>query len=118
MLDSPIESDKIVSQIDILPTLLDLIGEDQHLPLLYGNSALASGEGFACRVTNQNLQWITPNHTYYELMGSNKHQLFTYPSIWDKPYTELPKSDSRFNMLQIQGQHYIQHAYYQFKRMY
>ena len=118
MIDSPIESDKIVSQIDILPTLLDLMNKDHNLPQLYGNSALKGGDGFACRVSNKNLQWITPNHTYYEFMGSDKHQLFTYPSIWDDVYTELPPSDPRFNILQTQSQHYIQHAYYQFKRMY
>jgi phosphoglycerol transferase MdoB-like AlkP superfamily enzyme len=118
MIDSPIASDKIVSQIDILPTLLDLMNEDHNLPQLYGNSALKGGDGFACRISHKNLQWITPNHTYYEFMGSDKHQLFTYPSIWDDIYTELPPSDPRFNILQTQSQHYIQHAYYQFKRMY
>jgi len=118
MIDSPIESNKIVSQIDILPTLFDLMGEDHFLPQLYGNSGLKGGEGFACRVAHHSLQWITPNHTYYEFMGSDKHQLFTYPSIWDESYTELPTSDPRFNILQTQSQHYIQHAYYQFKRMY
>jgi phosphoglycerol transferase len=118
MIDSPVESNKIVSQIDILPTLLDLMDEDQYLSHLYGNSALKGGGGFACRVAHHSLQWITPNHTYYEFMGSDKHQLFTYPSIWDEVYTELPISNPRFNMLKTQGQHYIQHAYYQFKRMY
>ena len=45
MIDLPIESDKIVSQIDILPTLLDLMGEGHYLPQLYGNSALKGGDG-------------------------------------------------------------------------
>jgi arylsulfatase A-like enzyme len=118
MIDMPFKSNKIVSQIDILPTLLNLMGEDDYLPQLYGISALKGGDGFACRVSNKNLQWITPNYTYYEFMGSDKHQLFTYSSIWDDIYTELPTSNPRFNMLQAQSQHYIQHAYYQFKRMY
>ena len=118
LINSPITSNKIVSQIDILPTLLDLINQDHYLPQLYGNSGLKGGDGFACRVSHKNLQWITPNHTYYEFMGSDKHQLFTYPSIWDDIYTELPLSDPRFNILKTQSQHYIQHAYYQFKRMY
>jgi len=118
MIDMPFKSNKIVSQIDILPTLLNLMGEDNYLPQLYGVSALKGGDGFACRVSHKNLQWITPNYTYYEFMGSDKHQLFTYSSIWDDVYTELPISDSRFNNLKTQSQHYIQHAYYQFKRMY
>jgi phosphoglycerol transferase MdoB-like AlkP superfamily enzyme len=118
MIDMPFKSNKIVSQIDILPTLLNLMGEDNYLPQLYGVSALKGGDGFACRVSHKNLQWITPNYTYYEFMGSDKHQLFTYSSIWDDIYTELPISNPRFNMLQTQSQHYIQHAYYQFKRMY
>ena len=118
MIDTPLESDKIVSQIDILPTLLDLIDPDEVLPKLYGNSALSAGDGFACRVSHKNLQWITPNHTYYEFIGSDKQQLFTYSSIWSKNYTELPLSNSLYQKLQSQGQHYIQHAYYQFKRMY
>ena len=118
LINSPITSNKIVSQIDILPTLLDLMNQDHYLPQLYGNSGLKGGDGFACRVSHKNLQWITPNYTYYEFMGSDKHQLFTYSSIWDDVYTELPISDSRFNNLKTQSQHYIQHAYYQFKRMY
>ena len=118
MINSPRKSDKIVSQIDILPTLLNLMGEDQFLPQLYGNSALKGGDGFACRVSHKNLQWITPNHTYYEFIGSDKNQLFTYSSIWDDIYTELPISDPNFNKLKTISQHYIQHAYYKFKRMY
>ena len=118
MIDTPIESDKIVSQIDILPTLLNLMGENQFLPQLYGNSALKDGDGFACRVSHKNLQWITPNHTYYEFIGSDKNQLFTYSSIWDDIYTEIPMSDPNFNKLKTISQHYIQHAYYKFKRMY
>ena len=118
MINSPRKSDKIVSQIDILPTLLNLMGEDQFLPQLYGNSALKGGDGFACRVSHKNLQWITPNHTYYEFIGSDKNQLFTYSSIWDDVYTELPISDPNFNKLKTISQHYLQHAYYKFKRMY
>jgi len=118
MINSPRKSDKIVSQIDILPTLLNLMGEDQFLPQLYGNSALKGGDGFACRVSHKNLQWITPNYTYYEFIGSDKNQLFTYSSIWDDIYTELPISDPNFNKLKTISQHYIQHAYYKFKRMY
>ena len=78
---------------------LDLMNKDHNLPQLYGISALKGGDGFACRVSHKNLQWITPNHTYYEFMGSDKHQLFTYHSIWDDVYTELPTSDPRFNIL-------------------
>ena len=64
MIDTTLQSNKIVSQIDILPTIIDIMGEDQVLPNLYGNSALHGGDGFACRVSHKNLQWITPPYLF------------------------------------------------------
>ncbi len=114
----PHQSHKIVSQIDILPTLIDLMDEDHVLPQLYGYSALQGGDGFACRVSHKNLQWITPNYIYYQLMGNEKQQLYTYESLWSQPYTELPLHHELYNYHQRLSQYYIQHAYSTFKRMY
>ncbi len=118
LIDTTLQSNKIVSQIDILPTIIDIMGEDQVLPNLYGNSALHGGDGFACRVSHKNLQWITPNHIYFQLMGNDKQQLFTYENLWNQPYTQLPLEHQLYNYHQNISQYYIQHAYATFKRLY
>ena len=111
LIDTSIKINKIVSQIDIMPTIIDLIDEDQYLPNFYGVSGLKGGPGFACRVASNNLQWITPNNIYHEIMGQNKSFNLGFDSIWDLKYQRIDSIES----FVIESNAYIKNAYHQFK---
>ena len=111
LIDTSIKIDKIVSQIDIMPTIIDLIGEDRYLPNFYGISGLKDGPGFACRVSSNNLQWITPNNIYHEIMGQNKSFNLGFDSILDLKYKKIELIESSL----IESNAYIRNAYHKFK---
>ncbi len=113
LLTETIIIDKIVSQVDIMPTIIDLINQDKYLPSLYGISGLKGGDGFACRISSDYLQWITKNNIYSELMGQDNQKCFSFNTIWDIKYNQLPTS-SIVNP-QIASNSYIKNAYYRFK---
>jgi phosphoglycerol transferase MdoB-like AlkP superfamily enzyme len=113
LIDTPILIEKIVSQVDIMPTIIDLIGKDQHLLNFYGISGLKNGPGFACRIESDHLQWITPNNIYNQMMGQNQSSLLKFNNIWDLDYKESDSNEiSRF---MIESNAYIKNAYHQFK---
>jgi len=113
LINTPILIEKIVSQVDIMPTIIDLIGEDQHLLNFYGISGLKNGPGFACRIESDHLQWITPNNIYNQMMGQNQSSLLKFNNIWDLDYKESDSNEiSRFL---IESNAYIKNAYHQFK---
>ena len=113
LLDKSYSIDKIVSQTDIIPTIIDLIGEDHYLSNFYGISGLKGGGGYACRILNDDFQWITPNNIYYELIGTDNRRHFIFDSIWDQKYKEI--NSDQILELQSQSNAYIKNAYYQFK---
>jgi arylsulfatase A-like enzyme len=113
LIDTSIKVDKIVSQVDIMPTLIDLMGEDQYLSNFYGISGLRGGSGFACRVSSNNLQWVTSNNIYHQIMGQDKIFYLKFDNIWDKKYKELNLLDSKQSM--IESNAYIKNAYHKFK---
>ena len=113
LIDDPIQINKIVSQVDIIPTIIDLIEQDQYLLNFYGISGLKKGPGFACRIESDHLQWITPQNIYNQMMGQNQNTLLKFDNIWDLDYKE---SDSDvINLLTIESNAYIKNAYYKFK---
>ena len=112
LITKPVVIDKIVSQIDIMPTIIDLINQDNYLPVLYGISGLKGGDGFACRISSDNLQWITKNNLYNELMGQNNQEYFSFNNIWDIKYKRLTLGNTQ---LKIDSNLYIKNAYYKFK---
>lgn len=113
LINQPIKIEKIVSQIDIMPTIIDLIEEDEYLSNFYGTSGLKGGPGFACRVSSNNLQWITPNSIFHQIMGQDKISLFKFNSIWDSKYRLVDSSEMKQFM--IHSNAYIKNAYHKFK---
>ena len=109
----PTNIDKVVSQVDIMPTIIDLIGEDRYLDNFYGISGLKGGPGFACRVSSSKLQWIDNNNIYYQIMNQNKSSLLKFNNIWDSDYQNIDSDDS--NQFMIESNAYIKNAYHQFK---
>jgi phosphoglycerol transferase len=113
LFDSHQQIDKIVSQVDIIPTIIDILGEEKYLSHFYGVSGLKEGGGFACRMTDEVIQWINPDYIYYELIGTDQNELLSYNSIWDKTYIKV-QSDI-INNYKKESNIYIKNAYYRFK---
>ena len=118
MLESALTIDKIVSQVDIFPTILDLIGESEKAELLFGVSGLRKGEGFACRVTDDQLQWIEDEYIYTKVVGSNKNKLYQYKDIWNRPYEMVTDNPNITNQIKNKCQSYMQIAHSLFKGIY
>ena len=96
-----------------MPTIIDLIGEDQYLSNFYGLSGLKGGPGFACRVSSNNIQWITSNNIFHQIMGQNKTSYLSFDNIWDSNYSTVDLNESKQSM--IESNAYIRNAYYKFK---
>ncbi len=112
-INNPVIIPNIVSQVDLLPTLLHLINKKPE-PEFLGRNMIVDKTGFACRVSNDNCIWIEKNSIYYEVLNQNNY-LFKYNDIYEYPYQEIPKSDSLFSIMQTRFRGYIQSAYFNFK---
>ena len=110
--------DKIVSQVDIIPTIMDLIGEEDKLDRLFGNSGLRTGDGFAFRATDQQLQWIENGWVYNELLGTGKSTLYRNDGIWETPYRIVNDDPSTLESVRRRCRAYVQTAFFDFKRNY
>ena len=107
----PSNIDKVVSQIDILPTILDLIGEyNNYDENLFGCSGFQGNKGFVFRNNDYNIQWIEDGWVYSENIGLDFME--TYP-------INLFNQDSKnfFNIENVQKKcrSYVQSAFYQQK---
>ena len=72
------EIKKTISQIDILPTLLDLIHKDNNFknPTLFGCSGFDGGDGFAFRGNDNNIQWIENEYVYSYNIGIDFEEFY------------------------------------------
>ena len=98
--------EKFVSHIDILPTILDLIGEyDQYDENLFGSSAFKGSQGFVFRNNDYNIQYIENGWVYSETIGVD----FTdnYP-LYQNSMINKPNIDT----LQMKCRAYAQSAFY------
>ena len=116
LLDTNMIINKIVSQVDIFPTILDLIGNENELDRLYGISGLRAGPGFACRVTDKQLQWVDSSFIYNEFIGVDKTDLYSYTNLWGDYQSSM--NDTVNQTRQIFCRSYIQNAYARYKQLY
>ena len=71
------EIKKIVSQIDILPTLLDLMDKDNYFDSdLFGCSGFKGKNGFAFRSNDSNIQWIEDGYVYSYNIGIDFEEFY------------------------------------------
>ena len=103
---------KCVSQIDILPTLIDLIsiGENQNSNSFYGSSGFRSGDGYAFRCNDNDVQWIENDFVYNYNIGTGFEEFFTL-DIDNFHTTEIITSDSMKNIYEKKCKSYLQAAY-------
>ena len=103
--------DKIVSQIDILPTILDLIGKyDKYDENLFGCSGLQGNKGFVFRNNDYNIQWIEDGWVYSEIVGLDFIE--TYPI---NLFNQKTKNPFNIEYMQKKCRSYVQSAFYQQK---
>lgn len=114
IVDQPRVIDTLVSQADVLPTLLHLIGYSEPYRL-FGRNTLADGPGFACRVANDHILWLERDILYIEDLKQSA-AAYAYSSIYQQPYTELAKTDPGFSQIQKRCRSYLQTAYFAFGR--
>mgnify|MGYP006234310305 FL=1 len=103
---------KCVSQIDILPTLIDLIspGENHNSNSFYGSSGFRSGDGYAFRCNDNDVQWIENDFVYNYNIGTGFEEFFTLDRD-NFHTTEIITSDSMKNIYEKKCKSYLQAAY-------
>ena len=102
----PKEMEKIVSQIDILPTLLDLIDKNEYFnPDLFGCSGFKGKNGFAFRSNDSNIQWIEDGYVYSYNIGIDFEEFYTIDN-----FKTHRVSDSIKNELEKKCKSYAQTA--------
>ena len=107
----PLTIDKLVSHVDILPTILDLIGHyESYDEDLFGCSGFRGDKGFVFRNNDYNIQYIENGWVYSETIGVDF--MDNYPL--DKNNTnQSPNIDS----LQKKCRAYAQSSFYGQKQM-
>ena len=103
--------DKLVSHIDILPTILDLIGEhNEYDKKLFGSSGFKGDKGFVFRNNDYNIQYIENDWVYSETIGVDF--MDNYP-LYQNSDIQPPNIDT----LQKKCRAYAQSAFYGQKQM-
>ncbi len=113
ILEAPQEITAVVSQVDVLPMTLSLIGYSKPYEF-FGRNALEGGPGFACRVVNDHVLWFEKDLIYEENLGQN-NTLYQTETLYQQPYRKVPESDERFATVQKRCRAYLESAFFLFK---
>ena len=108
--------DKVVSQIDILPTVFDIINYPKSFSII-GKSGLMGKNGFALRVINEHFQWLNQNGNVYDEIIDLNQTFYNVNNIQGSIYKQI-KKDEEFFKLQTEARSYLQSAYFLFKNSY
>lgn len=110
-----VEIDKIVSQLDILPTLFDLIGQESRLAEMFGVSGLRGGSGFACRTSSGLVQWIEDGWVCNTFLGAQRQLLYQVEDIRALPYRLVDDNPEQLHLLRDRSQRYLSSAFLLYK---
>ena len=106
---------EVTSQIDVVPTLLHLIGYTKPFELLGTNILSDDYKGVACRIVNDHCMWFEGDYLYTETFNQNM-ELFQYRELYDYPYSPVPEISESYKSIQANFHAYLQSAYFQFKK--
>ena len=106
---------EVTSQIDVLPTLLHLIGYPKPFDLMGTNILSDNYSGVACRIVNDHCMWFEGDYLYTETFNQNT-ELFQYGELYDYPYLIVPEKSESNKSIQANFHAYLQSAYFQFKK--
>ncbi len=101
----------VTSQADILPILLSLLDLDDSAPPLWGKNTLASADGFACRVVNDQIYWYEDDYQYKEILDQKKECFRILPDGNRFIETDINIQ----NTLEKHCRSYLQTAYFSLK---
>lgn len=104
-----------VSQADIAPTILNLIGNKQPF-LSFGHDLINSRTGTVCRVHSDVFQWLEGNLLYTELFDQQAI-LEEMDDLYSLPYRPIPPNDPRVARSKERAHAYLGSAFLQFKRL-
>ena len=104
------EIEKIVSHIDILPTVLDLMKIETNYftntdKELFGCSGFGGTNGFAFRNNDNNIQWIENGFVYSENLG------FDFDEYYSLEDFKIISSDSLKKVMKKKCRAYAQMAF-------
>ena len=105
---------KITSQVDVVPTLLHLIGYPKTFNLMGANILADNYNGMACRIVNDYAMWFELDLLYTEIFNQ-KTGGFQYRDIYQPPYSSLSKDSHLYKNIQNNFYAYLQSAYLYYK---
>ncbi len=114
IITSPMIINKITSQVDVVPTLLHLIGYPESYDLMGSNILADNYNGVACRIVNDYCMWFESDFLYTEIFNQES-SLFRYSDLYNYPYTSVSKEFNSFKLIQNNFHAYLQGAYFYYK---
>jgi len=115
IITKPMKINKVTGQIDVVPTLLHLIGYPKPFNLMGTNILSDDYNGVACRIVNDHCMWFEGDYLYIETFNQNT-ELFQYGRLYDYPYLTIPEKSESYFSIQEKFHAYLQSAYFQFKK--
>ena len=104
----------ITSQVDVLPTLLHLIGYPYSFDLMGSNILSDNYNGVACRIVNDYSMWFESDYIYTEIFNQETG-LFRYSELYNYPYISVSTETNLFQTIQNNFHAYLQTAYTYYK---
>ena len=114
IIKTPMKISTISSQVDVIPTLLHMIGYKNSFDLMGKNILENDSGGFATRIINDHATWIDDKIIYTEIFNQ-KNEAYQYENIYSNPNKPIKKESKEFINVQAKFHAYLQQAYTYFK---
>jgi len=114
IIKNPKKIETITSQVDVLTTLLHIIGYKSSFNLMGKNILDNNLNSFATRIINDHATWINKEIIYTEIFNQ-KNELYKYQNIYLNQNIKIDDKTKEFIDTQTQFHAYLQQAYTSFK---